>query len=80
MISAELKGYRCYFIGPNGHIAQRVEYEAQGDDQAILEARTKYAESGWHAGFEVWDQARLVYRDGVSSVLGSSHTYRPTKK
>ena len=62
MAAAELKGYRCYFIGTNGHIVERAEYEAEDDQLAILEARAKYAESEWNAGFEVWDLARLVYR------------------
>jgi hypothetical protein len=45
-----------------GHIVERAEYEAEDDELAILEARAKYAESKWNAGFEIWDRARLVYR------------------
>jgi hypothetical protein len=62
MITAQLTGYRCYFIGPDGHIVDRVDYKAENDDHAVIEARARYAESRWNAGFEVWDLARLVYR------------------
>ena len=62
MLTAQPRGYRCYFIGTNGHIVDRAEYEAADDDHAVIEARAKYAESRWNAGFEVWDQARLVHR------------------
>ena len=57
-----MPGYRCYFFGTDGHIWKRVEYEAESDEFAILEARARYAESRFNAGFEVWLVQRLVCR------------------
>jgi hypothetical protein len=56
------QGYRVYFIGRDGHFADRVGYQAEDDDCAILEARARYAVSEWKAGFEIWDYGRFVYR------------------
>lgn len=58
-----MEGYRCYFFGTNGHIQQRVDYEAESDELAIIEARAQYAESEFKAGFEVWQLKRLVRRE-----------------
>lgn len=62
-----LQGYRCYFIGRDGHFAERVGYQAEDDDRAILEARAKYAVSEWKTGFEVWNYGRFIYRTGPSA-------------
>ena len=59
-----MEGYRCYFFGTNGHIQQRVEYAVESDELAIIEARARYAESVHGSGFELWQQARLVYAQG----------------
>ena len=58
-----MTGYRYYFFGKDGHIWQRVEYEAESDELAVTEARERYAESSFIAGFEVWQVMRLVCRE-----------------
>lgn len=58
-----MAGYRCYFFARDGHIQNRIEYEADTDEVAISEARAHYAGSEFRDGFEVWEQARLVYQE-----------------
>jgi len=62
MTTSMLQIYRCYFYGRDGHIKERLEYEATTDELAVVEARALYAESRFGAGFEVWQLARLVHR------------------
>ena len=59
-----MPGYRCFFYGPDGHIAARDEYLADGDELAIIEGRARYAESEFRDGFEVWELGRLIHSEG----------------
>lgn len=61
-----MAAYRCYFFGTNGGMQQRVEYEAESDEFAIIEARALYAESRFKAGFEVWQELRVVCCENTS--------------
>ena len=58
-------GYRCFFLGKEGHFSSVAEFKAKGDPEAIELARHLYVihvESvQWHYGFEVWQGARRVY-------------------
>jgi len=56
---------RCYFMR-DGHIsAVEVLVEGSSDAEAIETSKTLFRERetiGLYEGFEVWDQARFVYR------------------
>jgi hypothetical protein len=59
-----MAGYRCYYFGRDNHIANRMDFDAESDELAIIEARAHYAESEHRRGFEVWQQEHLVYAEG----------------
>ena len=70
-----MAGYRFYFLGTDGHIWQRIEYEAANDDLAIREARSRYDESSFNAGFEVWEVDRLVCCENTSPLREELHVH-----
>lgn len=58
---------RCYFMH-DGHIQAVEVLRATTDEAAIKEAHELFREHSGRrfAGFEVWDQARLVHRSSDS--------------
>lgn len=56
--------YRCYFLGPDGRIVSRREFEAHDDDEGALFARQLYAlyadRAESHHGWELWQGKRVV--------------------
>ena len=55
--------YRCYFLGPDGRIFARREFEAESDDTALERAWTMFAtdDKAPHPGFELWESGRRIY-------------------
>jgi hypothetical protein len=51
--------YRCYFLTSRNHIADRQEFEAPADAEAVRQARTLVARHLYCAA-EVWERSRLV--------------------
>jgi hypothetical protein len=53
---------RCYFIR-DGHISAVAVLTATSDADAMKQAEALYEERAGHiTGFELWDEARFVYR------------------
>lgn len=61
--------YRCYFLGADGRIVARREFQAAGDSEALIMARVFYAEHPTRDGFELWENKRRVHheRDGTEA-------------
>ncbi|MDB5423508.1 MAG: hypothetical protein JWQ29_924 [Phenylobacterium sp.] len=51
-----MAGYRLYFLDDNGRIKDAVEFESDGDDEALAQAEAR------HDGraMELWSGARMV--------------------
>jgi len=53
-----MSGYRAYRLTADGHVAQRIDLEAQDDDAALAEARKHVDE----CVIELWKLDRLLRR------------------
>jgi hypothetical protein len=67
--AALMQQYYCYFYDRNGHFTSRFDFNAISDDDAIIEARAKYAESKSRNGFELWR--------GPNQIIAEDCTARP---
>ena len=61
--------YRSFFFDADNHIKKRVDFVADSDGSAIIEARAFYAESEYRDGFEIWERSRLVYNEGRATPI-----------
>ena len=56
--------YRCYFLGRDGGIVDRLDFHADDDASAVSHSRAKYAETPEaEHGFELWEASRQVHKD-----------------
>lgn len=55
--------YRCYFLGSDGRIAARREFQAANDSEAVEMARGFYAQHSARDGFELWENKRRVHHE-----------------
>ena len=68
-----MQEYHCYFYGPNGRFTSRIDFRAISDDDAIIEARAKYAEMKSRDGFELWrGPNQIIAEDCPKCVMSSS--------
>jgi hypothetical protein len=52
-------GYRCYLLGPDGIVAQRIELQAADDEAALAESQAALGASEFHEA-ELWCLDRLI--------------------
>jgi len=55
-----MHGYHCFFLQPDGCVAEQEEFEAETDGEAVILARALYAERAARDGLELWKDARCV--------------------
>ncbi len=53
-----MAGYRLYFLDDNGRIRDAAEFECDGDDEALVQARSR-ADG---RAMELWSGARVVQK------------------
>ena len=61
-----MKVFRCYITGSDGHFRDVALLEATSDREALKQAKALPAT---HAGFELWDGARLIYRELATAAM-----------
>lgn len=62
-----MKEYRCYFVNRRGGIGDVVAFLSRDDAEAESQARDHFGRQNHYPGFEIWEKARLVYRDVEAS-------------
>ena len=62
-----MKEYRCYFLNRRGGIGDVVEFLSVDDDGAEKVAREHFERQNDYPSFEIWEKARLVFREIVGS-------------
>jgi hypothetical protein len=62
-----MKEYRCYFLNRRGGIGDVVEFVSPGDDDALKAARDHFERQNDYPSFEIWEKARLVYREAADN-------------
>jgi len=55
-----MHGYSCLFLRRDGCVAEREEFEAETDSDAVIVARALYAERAARDGLELWEDTRRV--------------------
>ncbi|HEY3919600.1 MAG TPA: hypothetical protein VGL83_17560 [Stellaceae bacterium] len=55
--------YTCYFLGPDKRVVMRQDFEAESDEDALIDTRALYAERATRDGFELWNRERCVYSE-----------------
>ena len=64
-----MQEYYCYFYGSNGHFMSRIDFKAISDEDAIIEARARYAELPHRYGFELWRGPNLIITEDCPKAL-----------
>jgi hypothetical protein len=54
-------GYSCLFLHRDGRSADREEFEAETDSDAVIVARALYAERAAREGLELWADKRCIH-------------------
>jgi hypothetical protein len=62
-----MKEYRCYFLNRRGSIGDVVEFVSLDDDAAQALAREHFERQNDFPSFEIWEKARLVYREAIEN-------------
>lgn len=60
-----MKEYRCYFLNRRGGIGDVVEFASLDDSNAKKMAREHFERQNNYPSFEIWEKARLVYREAA---------------
>lgn len=67
-----MKEYRCYFLNRRGGIGDVVEFVGLDDRDATKTARDHFERQNDYPSFEIWEKARLVYRETDDSQAARS--------
>ncbi|HLI20750.1 MAG TPA: hypothetical protein VKV32_06520 [Stellaceae bacterium] len=65
-----MKEYRCYFLNRRGGIGDVVEFVSPSDGDAQRLAREHFGRQSDYPGFEIWEKARLVFREASEVARG----------
>jgi hypothetical protein len=68
-----MRYYRCYLLAADGHIAMAEILTCADDSDAARQCRNVFAANRGHAGAEIWDGARQVYRYPEPIAAESDH-------
>jgi hypothetical protein len=62
-IGIPMGAYESVFLGPDGGVAARRQFQAASDSEAVIIARALYAERATRDGMELWEDTRRVYTE-----------------
>lgn len=66
-------GYRCYLFGRDGEINREDAFTA-ADDISAVDQVCDIFKTNKYSGIEIWQGARIVHIEGVSSKILSAGT------